>query len=63
MECGRSAADERYAVGCAHAQQMIWQLFNAVEKGFNAAGDTDTAFLAGGTPFRFDGGLYVLIFS
>ncbi|KAF8191307.1 glycoside hydrolase family 95 protein [Pholiota molesta] len=32
--------------GCAHAQQMIWQLFNAVEKGFAASGDTDTAFLA-----------------
>ncbi|TFK65990.1 glycoside hydrolase family 95 protein [Pluteus cervinus] len=32
--------------GCAHAQQLIWQLFNAVEKGFNASGDTDTAFLA-----------------
>ncbi|TCD62716.1 hypothetical protein EIP91_006542, partial [Steccherinum ochraceum] len=31
--------------GCSHAQQLIWQLFNAVEKGFEAAGDTDTAFL------------------
>ncbi|KAH0828626.1 glycoside hydrolase family 95 protein [Lanmaoa asiatica] len=31
--------------GCAHAQQLIWQLFNAVEKGYAAAGDTDTAFL------------------
>ncbi|KAG6376718.1 glycoside hydrolase family 95 protein [Boletus reticuloceps] len=31
--------------GCAHAQQVIWQLFNAVEKGYAAAGDTDTAFL------------------
>ncbi|KAJ7740936.1 glycoside hydrolase family 95 protein [Mycena maculata] len=31
--------------GCAHAQQLIWQLFNAVEKGFAASGDTDTAFL------------------
>jgi hypothetical protein len=31
---------------------MIWQLFNAVEKGFAASGDTDTAFLAGThTPF------------
>lgn len=34
-------------VGCAHAQQVIWQLFNAVEKGFPASGDTDTAFLNG----------------
>ncbi|KDR70259.1 hypothetical protein GALMADRAFT_230242 [Galerina marginata CBS 339.88] len=33
-------------LGCAHAQQVIWQLFNAVEKGFVASGDTDTAFLA-----------------
>ncbi|KAF9004601.1 glycoside hydrolase family 95 protein [Cyathus striatus] len=32
--------------GCAHAQQIIWQLFNAVEKGFAASGDTDTEFLA-----------------
>ncbi|KAG6816007.1 hypothetical protein H0H87_009499 [Tephrocybe sp. NHM501043] len=32
--------------GCAHAQQLIWQVFNAVEKGFAASGDTDTAFLA-----------------
>ncbi|KAF9451559.1 glycoside hydrolase family 95 protein [Macrolepiota fuliginosa MF-IS2] len=31
--------------GCAHAQQIIWQLFNAVEKGFAASGDTDTKFL------------------
>lgn len=33
--------------GCAHAQQLIWQLFNAVEKGFAASGDTDQAFLQG----------------
>ncbi|KAI0051595.1 glycoside hydrolase family 95 protein [Auriscalpium vulgare] len=32
--------------GCAHAQQLIWQLFNAVEKGFEAAGDNDQAFLS-----------------
>jgi len=31
--------------GCAHAQQLLWQLFNAIEKGYAAAGDTDTAFL------------------
>ncbi|KAF4585052.1 hypothetical protein EYR40_001887 [Pleurotus pulmonarius] len=31
--------------GCSHAMQLIWQLFNAVEKGFAASGDTDTAFL------------------
>ncbi|KAI0055966.1 hypothetical protein BV25DRAFT_1921377 [Artomyces pyxidatus] len=33
--------------GCVHAQQLIWQLFNAVEKGYAEAGDTDEAFLAG----------------
>lgn len=32
---------------CAHAQQLIWQLLNTVEKGFDAAGDTDSAFLEG----------------
>jgi alpha-L-fucosidase 2 len=32
-------------LGCAHAQQMIWQLFNAVEKGFATSGDKDVAFL------------------
>jgi alpha-L-fucosidase 2 len=32
-------------LGCAHAQQLIWQLFNAVEKGFSASGDNDHAFL------------------
>ncbi|KAJ6536950.1 Six-hairpin glycosidase-like protein [Mycena capillaripes] len=32
-------------LGCAHAQQLIWQLLNAVEKGFAASGDKDTAFL------------------
>ncbi|KAH7337881.1 glycoside hydrolase family 95 protein [Rhizoctonia solani] len=32
-------------LGCAHSQQVIWQLFNAVEKGFDASGDHDTAFL------------------
>ncbi|TFY58636.1 hypothetical protein EVG20_g8073 [Dentipellis fragilis] len=33
--------------GCAHAQQVIWQLLNAAEKGYDAAGDTDEAFLDG----------------
>ncbi|KAL0581459.1 hypothetical protein V5O48_000613 [Marasmius crinis-equi] len=32
-------------LGCAHAQQLIWEMFNAIEKGFEASGDTDTAFL------------------
>ncbi|KAF8749875.1 Glycoside hydrolase family 95 protein [Rhizoctonia solani] len=31
--------------GCAHSQQVIWQLFNAIEKGFNVSGDQDTVFL------------------
>ncbi|THH07645.1 hypothetical protein EW145_g3244 [Phellinidium pouzarii] len=30
---------------CAHAQQLIWQLFNAIEKGAPAAGETDVEFL------------------
>ncbi|KAG1768876.1 glycoside hydrolase family 95 protein [Suillus placidus] len=32
-------------LGCAHAQQLIWQLFNTIENGFEAAGDTDVTFL------------------
>ncbi|PPQ70422.1 hypothetical protein CVT24_013172 [Panaeolus cyanescens] len=31
--------------GCAHAQQMIWQLFNTIEKGAAIAGDRDSAFI------------------
>lgn len=38
------------AVGCAHSQQLLWQMFNAVEKGFVASGDTDTGFLEGLLP-------------
>lgn len=34
-------------LGCAHAQQVIWQLFNAVEKGADAAGENDQNFLNG----------------
>jgi hypothetical protein len=33
-----------------HAQQIIWQLFNAVKKGFAASGNTNKAFLAGLLP-------------
>jgi len=32
-------------LGCAHAQQLIWQLFNTVEKGYPASGDPDRTFL------------------
>ncbi|KAG7095183.1 hypothetical protein E1B28_005962 [Marasmius oreades] len=32
-------------LGCAHAQQLVWEMLNAVEKGFEASGDQDTAFL------------------
>ncbi|KEP48164.1 glycoside hydrolase family 95 protein [Rhizoctonia solani 123E] len=32
-------------LGCSHSQQLVWQLFEAVEKGFSASGDNDTAFL------------------
>ncbi|KZV74234.1 glycoside hydrolase family 95 protein [Peniophora sp. CONT] len=31
--------------GCAHSQQLIWQLLNAADKGFAASGDQDTAFI------------------
>jgi hypothetical protein len=31
--------------GCSHQQQLVWQLLNAVEKGFDASGDKDTDFL------------------
>ncbi|KAA1477785.1 glycoside hydrolase family 95 protein [Dentipellis sp. KUC8613] len=31
--------------GCAHAQQLIWQLLNSAVKGYAAAGDNDQAFL------------------
>jgi alpha-L-fucosidase 2 len=48
--------------GCAHAQQLIWQLFNAVEKGSEASGDNDTAFLAGKTrDFRVNRDLQPLV--
>ncbi|KAH9950824.1 glycoside hydrolase family 95 protein [Amylocystis lapponica] len=47
--------------GCAHAQQLIWQLFNAVEKGFSASGDSDTAFLQEVTTARaqMDKGIHI----
>ncbi|KZV83726.1 hypothetical protein EXIGLDRAFT_742074 [Exidia glandulosa HHB12029] len=31
--------------GCAHFQQLIWELFRNIEKGFPLSGDTDAAFL------------------
>ncbi|KAH7322255.1 glycoside hydrolase family 95 protein [Rhizoctonia solani] len=30
--------------GCANSQQILWQLFESVEKGFDASGDRDTVF-------------------
>ncbi|QRW12317.1 glycoside hydrolase family 95 protein [Ceratobasidium sp. AG-Ba] len=33
-------------LGCSHSQQLIWQLFEAVEKGFSDSGDKDWQFLA-----------------
>ena len=50
-------------LACAHAQQLIWQLFNAVEKGAEAAGESDKNFLDGqflfmcGDPSNFIEGL------
>ncbi|KAF8315453.1 hypothetical protein DL93DRAFT_2166815 [Clavulina sp. PMI_390] len=32
--------------GCAHGQQLIWQLLNSATKGYAAAGDNDPEFLA-----------------
>ncbi|KAF8664131.1 hypothetical protein AX16_000821 [Volvariella volvacea WC 439] len=40
-----SPEQEPITFGCAHTQQMLWQIFNSVEKGFAASGDTDRAFL------------------
>ena len=31
--------------GCSHSQQIIWQVFNAIEKGASAGGETDNDFL------------------
>ena len=48
-------------IGCAHAQQLIWQLLNSVEKGFEASGDTDTDFLkeVRDTRARLDKGIHI----
>ncbi|KEP45114.1 glycoside hydrolase family 95 protein [Rhizoctonia solani 123E] len=49
--------------GCAHSQQILWQLFEYVEKGFEASGDTDTAFLeeieAQAKKIKFDKGIKI----
>lgn len=39
---------------------MIWELFNAVEKGFAASGDTDKAFLAGMPDFTWKSRVLIL---
>ena len=36
--------------GCAHYQQLIWELFNAVEKASTFVGETDQGFLSGTSP-------------
>ncbi|OCH86005.1 glycoside hydrolase family 95 protein [Obba rivulosa] len=48
-------------LGCAHSQQLIWQLFNAIEKGFDASGDTDQTFLQEITSLReqMDKGIHI----
>ncbi|EMD36191.1 glycoside hydrolase family 95 protein [Gelatoporia subvermispora B] len=48
-------------LGCAHSQQLIWQLFNAIEKGFEASGDTDRDFLNEVTSVRaqMDKGIHI----
>ncbi|KAI0916115.1 hypothetical protein AcW1_010031 [Taiwanofungus camphoratus] len=47
--------------GCAHSQQLIWQLFNAIEKGFAASGDTDFGFLqeVQATRAQMDKGIHI----
>jgi alpha-L-fucosidase 2 len=35
--------------GCTHYQQLIWELFNAVEKASKFVGETDLTFLSGGS--------------
>jgi alpha-L-fucosidase 2 len=40
-----SPAQPAITFGCAHQQQIIWQLFNAVLKGYKAAGETDKEFV------------------
>ncbi|KAJ1304163.1 hypothetical protein OPQ81_008563 [Rhizoctonia solani] len=40
-----SPEQEPTTFGCANSQQILWQLFESVEKGFDASGDTDIAFL------------------
>lgn len=36
--------------GCTHYQQLIWELFNAVEKASKIVGETDQTFLSGVSP-------------
>ncbi|KAG9044139.1 hypothetical protein FS837_008733 [Tulasnella sp. UAMH 9824] len=47
--------------GCAHFQQMIWEVFNGIEKGFELSGDTDVAFLSEvrAKKARLDRGLHI----
>ena len=39
--------------GCSHSQQIIWQVFSAIEKGASAAGETDSDFLTSENPQTF----------
>ncbi|KAG8951193.1 hypothetical protein FRC04_006675 [Tulasnella sp. 424] len=47
--------------GCAHYQQMIWEVFNGIEKGFELSGDDDVAFLSEvrAKKARLDRGLHI----
>jgi len=40
-----SPEQEPITFGCSHAQQLTYQLFNAIEKGFPISGDDDVSFL------------------
>ncbi|KAG9003838.1 hypothetical protein FRB94_008480 [Tulasnella sp. JGI-2019a] len=48
-------------LGCAHFQQLIWELFNGIEKGWEYSSDNDVAFLAEvrSKNARLDRGLHI----
>ncbi|KAG8958561.1 hypothetical protein FRC03_009021 [Tulasnella sp. 419] len=48
-------------LGCAHHQQIIWEIFNGIEKGFEYSGDSDVRFLADvrAKKARLDRGLHI----
>jgi len=49
--------------GCTHYQQLIWELFNAVEKASMFVGETDLTFLSGGSLRVFRSILFIKTFN